>query len=90
MAKKKKVFKSAALSQANRMKKLSQEGKLTSEEIQKIMSEEKANQREMFKVPVSKIEKYVPKGNRKQLEDFVLKACEYYAKYLIKQKERER
>ena len=79
-----------SLSQANRMKKLSQEGKLTSEEIQKIMSEEKANQREMFKVPVSKIEKYVPKANRKQLEDFVLKACEYYAKYLIKHKERER
>lgn len=79
-----------SLSQANRMKKLSQECKLTSEEIQKIMSEEKANQREMFKVPVAKIEKYVPKGNRKQLEDFVLKACEYYAKYLIKQKERER
>lgn len=79
-----------SLSQANRMKKLSQEGKLTSEEIQKIMSEEKANQREMFKVPVAKIEKYVPKANRKQLEDFVLKACEYYAKYLIKQKERER
>ncbi|MBQ6699837.1 MAG: ParB/RepB/Spo0J family partition protein, partial [Oscillospiraceae bacterium] len=64
-----------SLSQANRMKKLSQEGKLTSEEIQKIMSEEKANQREMFKVPVAKIEKYVPKANRKQLEDFVLKAC---------------
>ena len=79
-----------SLSQANRMKKLSQEGKLTSEEIQKIMSEEKANQREMFRVPVAKIEKYVPKANRKQLEDFVLKACEYYAKYLIKQKERER
>ena len=79
-----------SLSQANRMKKLSQEGKLTSEEIQKIMSEEKANQREMFKLPVAKIEKYVPKGSRKQLEDFVLKACEYYAKYLIKQKERER
>lgn len=79
-----------SLSQANRMKKLSQEGKLTAEEICKIMSEEKANQREMFKVPVAKIEKYVPKANRKQLEDFVLKACEYYAKYLIKQKERER
>ena len=79
-----------SLSQANRMKKLSQEGKLTPEEIGKIMSEEKANQREMFKVPVAKIEKYVPKANRKQLEDFVLKACEYYAKYLIKQKERER
>lgn len=79
-----------SLSQTNRMKKLSQEGKLTAEEIQKIMSEEKANQREMFKVPVAKIEKYVPKANRKQLEDFVLKACEYYAKYLIKQKERER
>ena len=79
-----------SLSQANRMKKLSQEGKLTAEGIGKIMSEEKANQREMFKLPVAKIEKYVPKGNRKQLEEFVLKACEYYAKYLIKQKERER
>ena len=79
-----------SLSQANRMKKHSQEGKLTAEGIGKIMSEEKANQREMFRVPVAKIEKYVPKANRKQLEDFVLKACEYYAKYLIKQKERER
>ncbi len=79
-----------SLSQANRMKKLSQEDRLTADEIGKIMSEEKANQREMFKVPVAKIEKYVPKANRKQLEDFVLKACEYYAKYLIKQKERER
>lgn len=44
-----------SLSQACRFKKLSQEDGLTPEVIATIMSEEKANQREMFKVPMERM-----------------------------------
>ena len=78
-----------SLSQACRFKKMSQEQGLTPEVIAAVMSEEKANQREMFKVPMERIRKYVPKANAKQAEDFVLKACEYYRKFLIRQRNRD-
>ena len=77
-----------SLSQACRFKKISYEQGLTPEIIAEIMSEEKANQREMFKVPMERIRKYIPKGNAKQTEDFVLKACEHYYKVLQRKKER--
>ena len=78
-----------SLSQACRFKKISQEDGLSPEMIATIISEEKANQREMFKVPMERIKQYAPKANPKQLEDFVLKACEYYRKYLIRQRNRD-
>lgn len=71
-----------SLSQSCRFKKMSQEESLTPEVIAAVMSEEKANQREMFKVPMERIRQYVPNANAKQAEDFVLKACEHYRKYL--------
>ena len=77
-----------SLSQACRFKKISFEQGLTPEVIAEIMSEEKANQKEMFKVPMERIRKYIPKGNAKQTEDFVLKACEHYYKVLQRKKER--
>ena len=78
-----------SLSQACRFKKMSQEDGLTPESIAEIMSEEKANQREMFKVPMERIRQYVPNDNAKQAEDFVLKACEHYRKFLIRQRNRD-
>ena len=78
-----------SLSQACRFKKMSQEQGLTPELIAAVMSEEKANQREMFKVPMERIRQYVPNANAKQAEDFVLKACEYYRKFLIRQRNRD-
>ena len=78
-----------SLSQACRLKKISQEEGLTPEVIVEIMSEEKANQREMFKVPMDRIRKYVPSGRLHQAEDFVLKACEYYHRYLLRQRDRD-
>ena len=77
-----------SLSQACRFKKISYEQGLTPEIIAEIMREEKANQKEMFKVPMERIRKYIPKGNAKQTEDFVLKACEHYYKVLQRKKER--
>lgn len=79
-----------SLSQACRFKKLSQELGLTPEVIATIMSEEKANQREMFKVPMERIRKFIPNATAKQTEDFVIKACEHYNKFLLRKRERER
>ena len=78
-----------SLSQACRFKKMSQEQGLTPEVIAAVMSEEKANQREMFKVPMERIRKYVPNANVKQTEDFVIKVCEHYRKFLIRQRNRD-
>lgn len=78
-----------SLSQACRFKKMSQENGLTPEVIAAVMSEEKTNQREMFKVPMERIRQYVPNANATQAEDFVLKACEHYRKFLIRQRNRD-
>jgi len=78
-----------SLSQACRLKKLSREGELSGDVLEAIMGEEKANQREMFKVPMERLRKFVPKADAKQAEDFVMKACEYYHKYLIRQRNRD-
>lgn len=79
-----------SLSQAVRMKKLSQEGTLDDAKILEIMTEEKANQKEMFKIPMERIQKFVPNASKKQIDDFVLKACEHYQKFLLRKKEKER
>ena len=77
-------------SQAWRMHKADREGALTKAVIQTIMSEEKANQREMVKVPTSRLRKVLPQGlDAKKTEDFIIKACDYYRKYLIRQRNRD-
>ena len=77
-------------SQAWRMHKADREGSLTKAVIQTIMSEEKANQREMVKVPTSRLRKVLPQGlDAKKTEDFIIKACDHYRKYLIRQRNRE-
>ena len=78
-----------SLSQACRFKKMSAEQGLTPEIIAAVMSEKKANQREMFKVPMERIRQYIPNANAKQAEDFVLKACEHYRKFLVRQRNRD-
>ncbi|MGN0492928.1 MAG: ParB/RepB/Spo0J family partition protein [Acutalibacteraceae bacterium] len=77
-------------SQAFRMHKAYREGLLDRSVIQGIMCEEKANQRETIKIPAEKLLKFAPNANPKQLEDFILKACEHYRRYLIRQRERDR
>lgn len=53
--------KTPSLSQAIQMKKLSQTGKLDSETISKIISEEKPNQREKISFQLDELSKYFPK-----------------------------
>ena len=66
-----------SLSQAVRMKKLSQAGKLDDDRINKIMAEEKANQKERIKIPTERVRKYFPKNfSNSQIEDAIVKMCE--------------
>ena len=66
-----------SLSQAQRMKKLSQMGRLDMDTIFAIMTEEKANQRETVKNGMDKLRKYFPRGTTpKQIEDIILRLLE--------------
>ncbi len=78
-----------SLAQAQKLKKLSQEGTLNSEEISSIMKQPKPNQVVTVKIPENKISKYM-KSNAtvKEKEDFLAKAVEYYGKHLLRQKDR--
>ena len=78
-----------SLSQAVRFKKLSQAGELSDESIETIMQEDKANQKPMFKVSMERLQKVAPKVKEKDFEDFVLKACEHYYRYLQRQRNRD-
>ena len=76
-------------SQANRMRKLFQSGELNENSINNIMNEEKANQKPMFKMSMELLQKYSPKADERQMQESIIKACEYYAKYLQKKRNRE-
>ncbi len=78
-----------SFSQAVRFKKLSQTNELNTEQIETIMQEDKANQRETIKFPLEQLQQFSPRADKKELEEFVLKACEYYRKFLIKQRDRD-
>lgn len=77
-----------SLSQAVRFKKLSQAGQLTDELIDSIMQEEKANQREMFRIPMERLQKALPDLKPSQVEDFIIKAIVYYQKHLDRKKDK--
>jgi len=77
-------------SQAYRLHKAFNTCSLTKEGLELVMSEEKANQRETLKIPMDKVRKFAPNATDNQLEDFILKACDYYQRYLKRQRDRER
>ena len=66
-----------SLSQAVRMKKLGQQGRLDDDKINEIMAEEKANQKERIKIPTERVRKYFSKSfSNSQIEDAIVKMCE--------------
>ena len=65
---------------------LSYEGSIVNTTVT-LEEEQKANQINKFKIPEEKLMKVIPRNiDREKVEDFVLKACEYYSKHL-KQRE---
>ena len=66
-----------SLSQAQRMKNLSQSGRLGMDTIFAIMTEEKGNQKETVKIGMERLKKYFPKGTTpKQMEDTIIRLLE--------------
>lgn len=67
--------------QAIKMRKFSEEGRLNEDVILSILSEEKGNQKEQFRMPKERISKYFTPGtSAKQMEDTIIKALELYRK----------
>ena len=67
--------------QAIKMRKFSQDGRLNMDVIFSIMQEEKGNQKEQFKIPRDRINKYFAPGTPAQkIEDTIVKALELYQK----------
>lgn len=78
-------------SQAFHMKNLYKDGKLSHHEISEMLSQEKPNQRETLKIPMDKLRDRLPQNlSVQQQEEFVLKAVDYYKKYLRRHRDRER
>ncbi len=78
-----------SLAQAQQIKKLSQTEDLSVDKIFEIMTQPKANQKEVFKMPLEKVKEYSPRvQTMKEAEEFISKACEYYAKYLKRVRDR--
>ncbi|HFZ9561969.1 TPA: ParB/RepB/Spo0J family partition protein [Streptococcus agalactiae] len=66
-----------SLSQAQRMKSMSQSGQLDMDMIFSIMTEEKGNQKETLKINTSKLKKYFPKDTTpKQMEETIIRLLE--------------
>ena len=65
-------------------------GTLTAESIEDRLMAEKPNQKAMFKLPLEQVQKFYPNANKQQLEDYVMKACEYYNRALQRQRNRDR
>ena len=78
-----------SLAQAQRMKKLSQDGRLSTDVIYSILTEEKPNQKEKFHIRRERIDRFFPKNfTEKQKEDLIVQLLESW--YKKRQKEQER
>ncbi len=77
------------LSQAQILRAISKEEGLTPEHIGEILAEEKANQKPTVKFSVERLQKVAPKVKESDLENFVMKACEHYYRYLQRQRNRD-
>ena len=79
-----------SLAQAIKMKKFSNEGKLSHEVIESIMSEEKPNQKEKINIKYEDARKFIPASvPYDKTGDYIMKALEYYHRHQERQKERD-
>ena len=76
--------------QSIRMRKMFEEGKLTTEAITAIMTEQKPNQRERFIIRGDRVRSLIPKSvPLDQTEEYIVKALKYYADFMRKRTERD-
>ena len=76
-----------SLSQAQRLRRMSEEQRFTDSAVMQLMSEVKSNQVEYVKVPVDKLRSYFrPDTSMKQMTEALVKAMEFYNKHLERQR----
>ena len=75
--------------QAVRLHKAHSAGQLREDRIGELLSEPKPNQKEMLKLPLERLRQFAPRATDRQLEEFVFRACEYYQRYLKRQRDRD-
>ena len=76
-----------SLSQAQRLRRMSEEQGFTDSAVMQLMSEVKGNQVEYVKVPVDKLRSYFrPDTSMKQMTETIVKAMEFYNKHLERQR----
>ena len=73
--------------QACRMHKAANDGTISEEMIDKIMLEEKPNQKEKISISADELRGYVPNGTPSEIKAFIRKACEHYSDYLKRKRE---
>lgn len=77
--------------QAIRIRKAFEAGEVSYDKVRDIMAEEKPNQKPKFKFSFDRLKPYIPKDySDSKAEDYVIKALEFYQKYLKKQREQTR
>lgn len=78
-------------SQANRMRKLSQEGRLNKSTINEVMSEVKGNQKETVKIPTEKISRYFRNGTTtREMQEVIIHALDEWYRRQQRRKDMER
>lgn len=76
-----------SLSQAQRLRRMSEEQRFTDSAVMQVMSEVKDNQVEYVKVPVDKLRSYFrPDTSMKQMTETIVKAMEFYNRHLERQR----
>ena len=79
-----------SLAQAQQMRKLSAQGQLDMDAIFEMMTKPKANQKEMVRLPLESISRFLPKNaTPKDAAQFIEKACEHYRRHLNRQRDRD-
>ncbi len=77
--------------QAIRIRKAYESGEVDYDRVTKIMAEEKPNQKPKFKWSFDRIKPLIPRGyDDQRAEDYVVKALEYYGRYLQRQRDQAR
>ena len=77
-----------SLSQAQRLRRMSEEQRFTDSAVMQLMSEVKGNQVEYVKVPVDKLRSYFrPDASMKQMTETLVKAMDFYNKHLERQRQ---
>ena len=77
--------------QAIRIRKAFDEGEISYDVVSEIMAENKPNQRPKYKFSFERLKPLIPKGYADaQAEEYVIKALEFYKRYLLKQRDQAR